>query len=212
MINRTYIKLYPAEYHSQSAIDASLTLRPQIGSDPEAIEKVTIETFTAAVEIIGGEPEKWRPTTRETADHSLPYCVAVALMDGKITLESFDDAHLGNKELLDLVQKIEVKASEALNAKYPEGIPNLVRVHLRDGRVFENEVTFPKGHARNPMTDDEVVVKFRTLAEPVLAETKISEILDRCWNLDKQSEVASLLALCAVERNHASSAVPNESG
>src|SRR5262249_46962744 len=75
MINQTYIKFYPAEYHSQSAIDAALTLRPQLGG-VDTIEKITIETFNAAVEIIGGEPEKWRPTTRETADHSLPYCVA----------------------------------------------------------------------------------------------------------------------------------------
>ena len=203
IINRTYIKLYPAEYHSQSAIDAALKLRSQIGSDMDAIEKITIESFDAAVEIIGGEPEKWRPTTRETADHSLPFCVAVALMDGAVTLDSFDDAHLANNELLDLVQKIEVKASVAMNAKYPDGIPNLVRVHLRDGRAFEHEVTFPKGHARNPMTDDEVVAKFRSLAEPLLHETKISEIVDRCWTLDEQTEIASLLALFAVERSQA---------
>ena len=202
MINRTYIKLYPAEYHSQSAIDAALVLRPQIGADLDAIEKITIESFDAAVEIIGGEPEKWRPTTRETADHSLPYCVAVALMDGKVTLDSFDDVHLGNSELMALVQKIEVKASKAMNAKYPDGIPNLVRVHLRDGRALEHEVTFPRGHARNPMTDDEVIAKFRAMAEPLLAEARIAEILDRCWNLDRQSEIASLLSLFAVERNH----------
>lgn len=89
MINRTYIKFYPAEYHSQSAIDAALELRPHLKSVDE-IEAITIETFNAAVEIIGGEPEKWRPTTRETADHSLPYCVAVALTDGRVTLASFD--------------------------------------------------------------------------------------------------------------------------
>ncbi len=205
MINRTYIKLYPAEYHSQSAIDAALKLRAQIGSNLEAIEKITIESFSAAVEIIGGEPEKWRPTTRETADHSLPYCVAVALMDGKVTLESFDNAHLGNSELLALVQKIEVKASEGMNAKYPEGIPNLVRVQLRDGRAFEDEVTFPTGHARKPMTDDEVVAKFKSLAGPLLPEARITEILDRCWNLDKQSEIGSLLSLFAIEKNHTGS-------
>jgi 2-methylcitrate dehydratase len=74
MINQTYIKFWPAEYHSQSAIDAALQLRDKVG-DWRGIQSITIETFNAAVEIIGGEPEKWRPTTRETADHSLPYCV-----------------------------------------------------------------------------------------------------------------------------------------
>ena len=197
MINRTYIKLYPAEYHSQSAIDAALELRPQLRSVDD-IDRITVETFNAAVEIIGGEPEKWRPTTRETADHSLPYCVAVALSEGRVTLESFDDAHLSNKNLLELVQKIEVKASAALNKKYPEGIPNLIRIHLKDGAVLEKEVTFPRGHARNPMTDGEVETKFRSLAGPLLPEAKIAEAIDRCWSLDTQSEIGPLLRLFEV--------------
>ncbi len=197
MINQTYIKYFPAEYHSQSAIDAALTLRPQIPS-VDAIESITIETFNAAVEIIGGEPEKWRPTTRETADHSLPYCVAVALVDGKVTLSSFDQAHLRDESLLTLVQRIEVKASPALNAKYPEGIPNLVRIRLKDGRTVEQEVTFPPGHARNPMTDAQVEAKFRALAAPLLSETALTEILDRCWNLDSQTEIGPLLRLFTV--------------
>lgn len=197
MINQTYIKFYPAEYHSQSAIDAALELRPQIGNIEE-IEKITIETFNAAVEIIGGEPEKWRPTTRETADHSLPYCVAVALMEGRVTLNSFDDAHLSNEKLLGLVQKIEVKANAELNKKYPEGIPNLIRIQSRNGAVVENEVTFPRGHARNPMTDAEVEAKFRSMAEPLLPETSIREILDRCWNLETQTDIGQLLRLFAL--------------
>ncbi len=198
MINRTYIKFYPAEYHSQSAIDAALELRPQLRSVDD-IQSITVETFNAAVEIIGGEPEKWRPTTRETADHSLPYCVAVALTEGRVTLELFDDAHLNNKALIDLVQKIEVKASATLNKKYPEGIPNLIRIHTQDGRVLEKEVTFPRGHARNPMTDGEVETKFRSLASLLLAEAKIAEAIDRCWNLDTQSEIGPLLRLFELE-------------
>src|SRR5262249_29145129 len=76
MITETYIKFWPAEYHSQSAIDAALQLRPQVG-DPRRIRALDIHTFNAAVDIIGKDPEKWRPRTRETADHSLPYCTAV---------------------------------------------------------------------------------------------------------------------------------------
>src|SRR6202041_244454 len=107
------------------------------------IKSIDIHTFDAAVDIIGKDPEKWRPTTRETADHSLPYCTAVALIEGKVTLESFDDAHLKNEKLLALVQNIEVKANAELNKKYPEGIPNLVRIHLKGGGTLEKEVTFP---------------------------------------------------------------------
>jgi 2-methylcitrate dehydratase len=200
MITKTYIKFFPAEYHSQSAIDAALTLRQQLGAPVlETIDGITIETFNAAVEIIGGEPEKWRPTTRETADHSLPYCVAVALVDGKVTLASFDDDHLRDEALLGLVQKIEVKANPTLDMKYPDGIPNLIRIHTKDGRVLEHEVTYPRGHAGNPMTDAEVESKFRALAEPLLGASRISEILDRCWKLDEQSNIGELLALFEVK-------------
>lgn len=198
MINQTYIKFYPAEYHSQSAIDAALTLRMELGS-VDVITNITIETFNAAVEIIGGEPEKWRPTTRETADHSLPYCVAVALTDGKVTLDSFDDAHLRDENLIALIQKIEVKPNAELNKKYPEGIPNLLRIRTRSGATLEKEVTFPRGHARNPMTDAEVEEKFRALAEPLLPPARIAEILDRCWYLERQTNLGELLSLFVVE-------------
>src|SRR5262249_29184714 len=135
---------------------------------------------------------------RETADHSLPYCVAVTLMDGSVTLDSFDDAHLKNEKLLALVQKIEVKANAELDKKYPEGIPNLIRIHTKRGETLEKEVTFPRGHARNPMPEQEVEAKFRTLAGPLLSEAKIAEILDRCWGLDQQPDVRALLAFFAL--------------
>jgi 2-methylcitrate dehydratase len=96
------------------------------------------------------------------------------------------------------VQKIEVTANADLNAKYPEGIPNRVRIQLRNGRFLEKEVTFPRGHAHNPMTDLEVETKFRLLAEPLLSEARIQEILDRCWNLDKQMDIGELLGLFEV--------------
>ncbi|MCS6776076.1 MAG: MmgE/PrpD family protein [Chloroherpetonaceae bacterium] len=197
MIHQTCIKFWPAEYHSQSAIDAALQLRAEL-PDVAAIERITVETFHAAVEIIGHEPEKWRPTTRETADHSLPYCIAVALMDGRVTLDSFDAAHLGNEALMALIQRIEVRADDALNRRYPEGIPNRLRVHLKDGTVREKEVTYPRGHARNPMTDAEVEDKFRAMADGVLPPERIAEVLDRCWHLEQQAEVGTLLRLLAV--------------
>lgn len=186
MIVQTYIKFWPAEYHSQSAIDAALQLRPQIG-DIRTIERIDIHSFDAAVDIIAKDPEKWRPKTRETADHSLPYCTAVALLDGDVTLSSFDDAHLNNAELLELVSKIAVHRSAAHTARYPRGIPNTLTVKLRDGRELVKEVEFPRGHAGNPMTDAEVETKFRRLVEPRYG-SRTEEILRRLWRLD---EVAS---------------------
>jgi 2-methylcitrate dehydratase len=209
MIDQTYIKFYPAEYHSQSAIDAALDLRKEIlaslpgGSEGDALIEgigfITIESFDAAVDIIGGEPEKWRPKSRETADHSLAYCVAVALVDGEVWLPQFDEARFTDERLLDLVRRISVQRDADLSARYPEGIPNRITVYMKAGQTFVKEVTFPRGHAKNPMTDAEVERKFRALSEPVLPEARIREALDRLWNLDQESDISGVLKLFAVE-------------
>src|SRR5438128_3689123 len=122
MITETYIKFWPAEYHSQSAIDAALQLRPQIG-DMRSIKSIDIHTFDAAVDIIGKDPEKWQPKTRETADHSLPYCTAVALVDGDVTDAQFEHERITDPALLDTVAKVKVHRDAALSARYPAGIP-----------------------------------------------------------------------------------------
>ncbi|HEY1859611.1 MAG TPA: MmgE/PrpD family protein [Gemmataceae bacterium] len=194
MITSTYIKFWPAEYHSQSAIDAALQLRPEVG-DPRTIETIDIHTFDAAVDIIGKDPEKWRPKTRETADHSLPYCTAVALADGDVTLAQFDPRRFNDPVLLDLVAKVRIHRDKALSERYPRGIPNRITVTLKDRRQLVREVEFPRGHALNPMTDAEVEKKFRTLAEPHCGKERATRILAMCWELEKLREAVELLAL-----------------
>ncbi|MBM4071720.1 MAG: MmgE/PrpD family protein [Planctomycetes bacterium] len=194
MINETYIKFWPAEYHSQSAIDAALQLRPQV-PDIRAVKAIDIHTFDAAVDIIGKDPEKWRPRTRETADHSLPYCTAVALADGDVTLAQFEQERFTEKALLDLVAKVKVHRDAGLSARYPAGIPNRITITLEGGKQIVKEVEFPRGHARNPMTDAEVEKKFRTMVEPRYGKDKADKMLKACWELDKLKGAGELLAL-----------------
>lgn len=192
MINKTYIKFWPAEYHSQSAIEAILALRTEIGK--RDIVKLEIKSFEAAVSIIGSEPEKWRPTSRETADHSMAYCVAVAMIDGDVTLSSFDDDRLRDAKVLALMDKTSITEDAEMNKGYPKGIPNLLVVKLADGKTVQKRVDYPRGHALNPMTDDEVVAKFRRLAAGVITDKTADRILDAVWRLDELKELSELLA------------------
>jgi 2-methylcitrate dehydratase len=194
MISGTYIKFWPAEYHSQSAIDAALQLRPEVG-DVRKVTAIDIHTFDAAVDIIANDPEKWRPKTRETADHSLPYCTAVAMADGDVTLAQFDPKRFTDPALLELVAKAKVHRDAALSARYPKGIPNRVTVSLADGRKLTKEVEFPRGHARNPMTDEEVERKFRQLVEPRYGKDRTGRILRICWQLEKVKTAGELIQL-----------------
>lgn len=197
MINNTSIKYWPAEYHSQSAIDAALQLRDQLGGF-ENIESIDVDTFNAAVDIIGGEEEKWFPKSRETADHSLPYCIAVALIDGQVDLEQFDDRHLQDSRISGLIQKIRIHRNDSLDKLYPKGIPNLLKIKTKDGQEFSKQVDFPRGHAENPMTDEEVEAKFRRLASRVLSEGQIDYLLSQLWRLEEQDEIGGILEAFAV--------------
>src|SRR2546425_3542707 len=146
-------------------------------------------------DIIGKDPEKWRPKTRETADHSLPYCTAVALADGDVTLAQFAPERFTDPVLLDLVAKVKIRRDAALSARYPAGIPNRLTIALKDGRVLVKEVEFPRGHAKNPMSDAEVEHKFRTLVEPRYGKERASKILQACWNMEKAKSARELVRL-----------------
>jgi 2-methylcitrate dehydratase len=195
MINKTYIKFWPAEYHSQSAIDAALQLRADLKGDVSQVKEIEIATFEASYNIIGKYPEAWAPKTRETADHSLPYCTAAALFDGDVYLESFDEAHFTNPALVAFTGKVKVRHDSALDARYPKGIPNRITVTLNDGTQMVREVEFPRGHAGNPMTDAEVEAKFRRVAEPRYGKAKADAILARCWDLENLTSVTDLIRL-----------------
>jgi 2-methylcitrate dehydratase len=195
MINKTYIKFWPAEYHSQSAIDAALQIRSELGGNVSHVSGIAIDTFEACYSIIGKYPEAWAPKTRETADHSLPYCTAAALHDGDVTLSTFDEKHFTNPDLVRLTGLVTVNHDSTLDLRYPRGIPNRLSVTLSDGRVLVREVDFPRGHAGNPMTDAEVEAKFRRTVEPRYGKQKADQILARCWDLENLPGVTELIKL-----------------
>jgi 2-methylcitrate dehydratase len=196
MLPKTSIKFVPAEYHSQSAIAAAFTLRSRIG-DPARIRSIEIATFRTAVEIIGQDPEKWRPQTRETADHSLPYCTAVALVDGDVSAAQFTPERLADPALLELVARTTVVEDPALTAGYPAGIPNRVRVTLTDGSVVEEEVSFPPGHDKNPLTEAQLAAKFHGLADPTLGSDRAAKLLERLNSIAHDPRPHEAIALLA---------------
>jgi 2-methylcitrate dehydratase len=198
LIQQTYIKYWPVEYHAQSAVDAALQLRPHL--DVDRIERIEIASFDAAVDIIGKDPEKYRPRSRETADHSMPYCVAVALLAGEVTAEQFGPQWLDDPRVGRLLERTTMRRDPALNAGYPEGIPNRLRITQTNGSVVEREIRYPRGHARNPMTDAEVEQKFLTATASSPLAGRRRTILDLLWRFDELPGIAPLFAALAVDR------------
>lgn len=190
----SYIKKYPVEYHAQSAVDVALELHAALG-DAEEITAVEIDTFQVSYEIIAADPEKWRPRTRETADHSLPYIVTVALLDGAVSRESFTAERIADPRVHALLERTTLRADSELTARYPgEGIPNRITVHTAAGNVLQGEQSFPRGHAGNPMDNDEVRAKFRANLGGRLDADATERLLNLCWRVGELQDLRTLTA------------------
>jgi 2-methylcitrate dehydratase len=192
MILKTSIKYWPAEYHSQSAIEAALFLRKQVG-DLAEVKSMTIESHDASVDIIGSEPEKWKPETRETADHSLPYITAIALIDGEVTEKQFEPARFTDPEIWKFLENVKVERNAELSGMYPGAVANIVHIDLADGRRLTKRVDYPLGHAKNPMKDSEVEEKFLALVTPALGNERARGIVVLVWKLDEAKSVDELM-------------------
>ena len=192
MILNTSIKYWPAEYHSQSAIEAAMHLRKHI-PDLSQVKTMVIESHDASVDIIGSEPEKWRPQSRETADHSLPYITAVALIDGEVTSKQFAPERFTQTAIVEFLQGVKVERNAELSGMYPGAVANIVHVNLKDGRTLTKRVDYPLGHAKNPLKDSEVEGKFMFLAAPALGEAGGKKVLEHTWKLESAAGVGDLM-------------------
>ncbi len=201
----TYIKHFPVEYHAQTAVEAALALRKEL-IDAEGSQVITrlseveIGSYDVAIEIIGRDPEKWQPATRETADHSFPYCVAAALLDGRVTLQSFSEKRLGDPTLHELMKKIRVVREAEFVDRYPETMPTRLTARTPAGRSYMKQVDIPLGHPRHRMSDREVEDKFRRLASGRLDRSRIAELLDLVWALDQAKDLGKLITLLKVRQ------------
>jgi len=194
----TYIKFYPVEYHAQSVVDIVKKLHQYVQS-PDDIESIHIDTFKAAYEIIAKDKEKWEPKTKETADHSIQYITVVGLIDGNITKYSFSKEKLNDPIIKKILStKTTLAEKDELTAGYPDGIPNRVILKTRDQKVYTEEVKYPRGHAKNKMSDEEVVEKFKNNAEGILTNSEMENIIDAIMNLEKCENISKLIDILRV--------------
>jgi 2-methylcitrate dehydratase len=187
MIGDTHIKGLPVCYHGQASVWAALEMRDRI--DVDRIEAIQVEAYETAVMMMGSDPSRWAPTTRETADHSFPYCVSIALLDGEVTNESFADSRLTDPAVARLMRKVQVREDEKLSARYPECAPGRVTIRMVSGEVHRKELTYPKGHAKSPMSDAQVERKFRDMTGARLSERQCDALLKAVWSLEDASDV-----------------------
>ncbi|OUD05080.1 MmgE/PrpD family protein [Streptomyces swartbergensis] len=197
-ISRTLTKMLPTNGEMQTAVWAAVSVRDRI-ADLDAIDSVQVDTTHVGYKFLGKDPEKWKPTTRETADHSLPYTVARALLDGAITIESYSDEAIRDPAALTLMQRISVREDPALTEIFPEYIPNRVAVTLTSGEVLTEEVRDAPGGGRVAMTDEQFEEKFHGLLRALAPEAQREEILSLAWGVENLPDLSPLLRATALD-------------
>jgi len=193
-IMKARLKAFPSGYFSQSAVEAILNLRSQI-PDLDDIKEIRLQTFPAGYEVMGSGEANWQPETRESADHSLPFVMAVALMEGIVEIRLYDQMYYKRSDVRALMQKIKVRIGEEPVAAWPEVPLNIVDVEMKSGKVLSTKVAYHLGHFKRWMTDEERERKFRPLAEPLLPKRQIDDLLAYLRRLDEVEQVSELISL-----------------
>ena len=194
-IQRGKLKYFPSDHEAQTAVNPVLELRKDLGGRIEDIEKVIVDTYDIAIAMAADSPDKWHPTNRETADHSIPYVLAVAFMRGDVWLDDYSEERIRDPKIHELMQKIEVRQTEECQRGFPEGQPFRIEVVSRSGEHYVRHITYGKGHWKNPMSDEDIEIKFRRLSAPVMKPDRMDAVLKHLWTFDQAESVRKTLEL-----------------
>lgn len=185
-ITETVVKRYNAEIHSQATIEGVLELKHAQQIKGSVIEKIDIETFDVAYNIIGGgeEGEKFTVRTKEEADHSLPYIVAVAILDDQVLPPQYQATRIQQSDVQSLLRKVRVRPLDEFSQRFPVEMPCRITITLKDGRVLSKEKRDYEGFRTRPMQWETAVKKFEQLTQPHLPATLQNEIEDAVQHLE----------------------------
>jgi 2-methylcitrate dehydratase len=191
-INACGMKAYPAQIFAQTAIAASIAVAREVG-DVGRIRALEIATTRLGYQTAGSEPEKWRPETRETADHSLPYVTARAMFDGDLTNDSYAPEKLRDPRILAFMRTVTVSEDPVLTGRVGAAVPTRVTAILDDGRRIAREVDDVPGFVGRPIQRADVERKFRGNVGKRWDESKTGSILRALWELDRADTIRELV-------------------
>lgn len=196
VIRNTCFKSIIADYSSHGHLWATLTLVKEYDIKPEDVREVTITTSKRCAEHTGDSVKKY-PKNKETADHSLYYLTAVAIVDRQIGFRQFAPEKYNDPRVLQLIEKIKVVADPSLDKVRPAGVSEIV---TKDGRRFRCRVDYPRGHPNNPMTDEELVGKLADMAGQYMSEDEIKRLVDVVFTLEELEDISVLPQLMVFKK------------
>ncbi len=197
-VERTSCKLNPSDFETQIPAEVFTGLHAE-GVRPGDIEAIDVSTYYVAWDLIGGgqgdHDEKWDPKRRETADHSLPYVIAVALTDGEVTKASFAPDRVGDHALRPLMSRITVAEDPEITRTWTARPAYDFAVSLRDGRSRRIRVDHPRGHFHRPLRDGDFDDKFLANAAAAVDPDTSHELLSTLRGIDELESLAALMGI-----------------
>src|SRR5881296_576682 len=193
-ITQCGMKAFPTEALTHTPISAVLDLVIEHDLKPAGVVKIRIQSLARAADILS-DPSKYDPRTKETADHSLPYVIAAAIVDRQVTPAQFEMKKIMDPAIRAQLKKVEVVADPEIEKVFPALQRVVVNITTIEGRTFSKQLDYPKGDPRNPLTDAEVEEKFAALAEGVLSDGAQKRLKNAIWNLEKAGSVSKVMAL-----------------
>jgi 2-methylcitrate dehydratase len=194
---KAFTKRFPLGQYSQTVAEGAARARSFFASADE-IDEVNIRVSRNAIKVMADSPDKWRPQSHETADHSMPYAAAVVLMFGTIDDHYYEDPYLHDPQLLALVSRVRCIPSAEADAHERDYNLCDFEIVLKSGERKAVRVEYHRGHPKNPMTDAEIEEKFRSLARRHLAADRIDALLQQLWALESVPKAGSLVEMTKV--------------
>jgi 2-methylcitrate dehydratase PrpD len=190
-ITTNSLKAYPTILISHSAIQAVLELIEEHDVEYSEIMKVRLTVSSTAK----GQGQNYEPETPLAARLSIPFSVALALIDKEVCLKQFTKERLDDPQVKDMMTRIEIEDDPLLNAKYPGTLASIAVLETKTRGMLKNQVIYPKGNMKNPMTKDDVVAKYRALCAGAMDTSKSEQILQRLFDLDQTDALQELFDL-----------------
>lgn len=196
-IRRAFTKRFPVGQFSQTVAQAALEAQTFFKNSDD-IQEINIHVSRSAIKIMADGPDKWRPQTHETADHSIPYAAGLVLMYGKIEPEYYEDPYLHDPRLLDLVSRVKCLPSDEADRTEQEFNLCELEVVLKSAARKTVRVEYHRGHFKNPMTDAEMEEKFRLMAQKHLRPDRVDNLLRLLWGIESAPQASALIAATLV--------------
>lgn len=203
-ITQCGMKAFPTEALTHTPISAVLDLVKANDLHPDQVEKIQIRSLARAADILS-DPSKYDPRTKETADHSLPYVIAAALVDRQVTPAQFTMQKILDPKIREQLRKVEVVADPEIEKVFPALQRVIVQIHTKDGHSYSKQLDFPKGDPRNPLTNAEIEEKFSALSDGVITTQTQKKVKDAIWNLERVDSISDLMTLMKADVRRAKS-------